>query len=229
VDAAGQSYGISLPDRQLAAVPVSSPEGEQYLGAMCAAANFAWANRQSIAHFARQSFEHIFGRSWEELGMRQVYDLSHNMAKIESHDVDGKPTRLCVHRKGATRSFPPGHPDIPGRYQEIGQPVLIPGDMGRASYVAVGVPEAMGVSFGSSCHGAGRVQSRTKAKKMLEGRDIGAELAERGIAARAQGRASLAEEASEAYKDVSDVVRVSENAGLCKAVVRLRPLGVIKG
>jgi tRNA-splicing ligase RtcB len=229
VDAAARGYGISLPDRQLAAVPVSSPEGQEYLGAMCAAANFAWANRQTIAHFARQSFEQTFGRSWGELGLRQVYDLSHNMAKIETHDVDGKAARLCVHRKGATRSFPPGHPDIPMRYREIGQPVLIPGDMGRSSYVAVGVPEAMGISFGSCCHGAGRVQSRTRVKKMLKGRDIGIELAERGIVAKGHGWASLAEEASEAYKDVATVVRVSEEAGLCKAVVRLRPLGVIKG
>ena len=229
IDAAGRRYGIELPDRQLASVPVSSSEGKEYLGAMCAAANFAWANRQCIAHFARLSFEQTFGRSWRDLGMWQVYDLSHNMAKIERHEVDGKPTTLCVHRKGATRAFPPGNPDIPERYREIGQPVLIPGDMGRASYVAVGVAEAMDVSFGSSCHGAGRVQSRTGAKKMLRGRDIRAELEQQGIIVMAKGWASLAEEASVAYKDVSDVVRVSEEAGLCKAVVRLRPLGVIKG
>ena len=229
IEAAARSYDIQLPDRQLAAVPVSSPEGERYMEAMRGAANFAWANRQCIAHWARMSFEQVMGRSWEELGMRQVYDLSHNMAKIEEHQVDGVPQSLCVHRKGATRSFPPGHPDIPERYREIGQPVLIPGDMGRYSFVAVGVPRAMEVSFGSCCHGAGRVQSRTRAKKMLKGQDIRGDLERQGIIAKAQGWASLAEEAPIAYKDVNDVVRVAEQAGLCRNVARLRPLGVIKG
>ena len=229
IESAGRRYGIDLPDRQLAAVPISSPEGETYLEAMRASANFAWANRQCIAHWARGCFEQVFGRSWRDMGIRQVYDVSHNMAKIESHQVDGQPTELCVHRKGATRSFPPGHPDTPKRYRDVGQPVLIPGDMGRYSFVAVGVPKAMEVSFGSCCHGAGRVESRTKAKKLLKGRDIRQELEEQGIIAMAQGWASLAEEAPLAYKDVADVVRVSEEAGLCKNVVRLRPLGVIKG
>ena len=229
VEAASHKYGIQLPDRQLASAPISSPEGEDYLGAMRAAANFAWANRQCIAHWARESFEQVLGRSWEEMGLRQVYDVSHNMAKIERHEVDGKVRRLCVHRKGATRSFPPGHPDIPERYQSIGQPVLVPGDMGRYSFLAVGVPRAMDVSFGSTCHGAGRVQSRTRAKKILKGRDIRQELEQQGIVAMAQGWASLAEEAPIAYKDVADVVRVSEQAGLSRNVVRLRPLGVIKG
>ena len=229
VEAASHKYGIQLPDRQLASAPISSPEGEDYLGAMRAAANFAWANRQCIAHWARESFEQVLGRSWEEMGLRQVYDVSHNMAKIERHVVDGKSRRLCVHRKGATRSFPPGHPDIPERYQSIGQPVLVPGDMGRYSFLAVGVQTAMDVSFGSTCHGAGRVQSRTRAKKILKGRDIRQELEEQGIIAMAQGWASLAEEAPIAYKDVADVVRVSEEAGLSRNIVRLRPLGVIKG
>ena len=229
IESAGRRYGIDLPDRQLAAVPISSPEGETYLEAMRASANFAWANRQCIAHWARGCFEQVFGRSWDDMGIRQVYDVSHNMAKIESHQVDGQPTELCVHRKGATRSFPPGHPDTPKRYREVGQPVLIPGDMGRYSFVAVGVPKAMKVSFGSCCHGAGRVESRTRAKKLLKGRDIRQELEEQGIIAMAQGWASLAEEAPIAYKDVADVVRVSEEAGLCRNVVRLRPLGVIKG
>ncbi len=229
LEGAGARYGIELPDRQLASVPISTPEGERYLRAMRAAANFAWANRQCIAHWTRLSFQEVFGRSWTDMGIWQVYDLSHNMAKIEDHTVDGKRKRLCVHRKGATRSFPPGHPDIPGRYREIGQPVLIPGDMGRYSYVAVGDPAAMESSFGSAAHGAGRLHSRTRAKKLLKGRDIQGELAERGIVALGRGWASLAEEASEAYKDVSDVVRVSQAAGLCRAVARLRPLGVIKG
>lgn len=229
VESAGRRYGIALPDRQLAAVPVSSPEGTEYLTAMRAAANFAWANRQCIAHWARQSFEQVLGRSWEDMGIRQVYDVSHNMAKIERHDVAGKSMRLCVHRKGATRSFPPGHPDLPDRYQGIGQPVFIPGDMGRYSFLAVGVPKAMEVSFGSSSHGAGRVESRTRAKKLLRGHDIRQELEQEGIIVMAKGWASLAEEASIAYKDVADVVRVSDNAGLCRNVARLRPLGVIKG
>ena len=229
VESAGRRYGIVLPDRQLAAVPVSSQEGTDYLTAMRAAANFAWANRQCIAHWARQSFEQVLGRSWEDMGMRQVYDVSHNMAKIERHEVDGKPERLCVHRKGATRSFPPGHPDVPERYRGIGQPVFIPGDMGRYSFLAVGDPRAMEVSFGSTAHGAGRVESRTRAKKLLRGHDVRQELEQDGIIAMAKGWASLAEEASIAYKDVADVVRVSESAGLCRNVARLRPLGVIKG
>ena len=161
--------------------------------------------------------------------MRQVYDVSHNMAKVEQHVVDGKPTRLCVQRKGATRSFPPGHAEIPERYREIGQRVLVPGDMGRYSFVAVGHPRAMELSWGSTCHGAGRLESRTRAKKLLKGRDIRGELEQKGIIAMAQGWASLAEEASIAYKNVEDVVRVSEEAGLSRNVVRLRPLGVIKG
>ena len=229
LDAASRRYGIELPDRQLAAAPLSSQEGTDYMTAMCAAANFAWANRQCIVHWARESFEQVLGRSWRDMGMWQVYDVSHNMAKIEDHVVNGKRERLCVHRKGATRSFPPGHPDIPERYRKIGQPVFVPGDMGRYSFLAVGDPRAMEVSFGSTCHGAGRVQSRTRAKKLLKGHDIRGELEEQGIIAMAKGWASLAEEASIAYKDVADVVRVSESAGLCRNVARLRPLGVIKG
>jgi tRNA-splicing ligase RtcB len=229
IEGAGAKYGIRLPDRQLAAVPLTSPEGESYMAAMAASANFAWANRQAIAQWARGSFEKVFGQSWESMGIRQVYDVSHNMAKMEEHTVDGKTTRVCVHRKGATRSFPAGHPDTPERYKEVGQPVFVPGDMGRYSFVAVGVPEAMEVSFGSTCHGAGRAQSRTKAKKLLRGHDVGKELEERGIVAMAHGWASLAEEASIAYKDVADVIRVADNAGLSRKVARLKPLGVIKG
>ncbi len=229
IEGAGAKYGIRLPDRQLASVPLSSPEGTRYMAAMKASANFAWANRQTIAQWARGSFEKVFGQSWETLGIWQVYDVSHNMAKMEDHVVDGKTTHVCVHRKGATRSFPAGHPDTPERYKDVGQPVFVPGDMGRYSFVAVGVPEAMEVSFGSTCHGAGRSQSRTKAKKLLKGHDIQQELEDQGIVAMAHGWASLAEEASIAYKDVADVVRVADNAGLSRKVARLKPLGVIKG
>ena len=229
IEAASDRYGIKLPDRQLAAVPVNSPEGQQYLGAMRAAANFAWANRQCLAHFTRQAFQDVFGRPWGQLGMEQVYDVCHNIAKIEDHVVDGKTTSLCVHRKGATRAFPPGHPGIPAAYKEIGQPVLIPGDMGRYSFLAVAGPNAMELSFGSTCHGAGRALSRNKAKKLLKGRDIKQELADQGILAIGHNWASLAEEAPIAYKDVADVIRVAEGAGLCRPVVKLRPLGVIKG
>ena len=229
IEAATERYGIRLPDRQLAAVPVNSPEGETYLGAMRAAANFAWANRQCLAHWTRLAFQEVFGSPWSELGMKQVYDVSHNMAKIEEHVIDGKPTTVCVHRKGATRAFPPGHPDTPERYREIGQPVLVPGDMGRYSFLAVAGPRAMELSFGSTCHGAGRAASRARAKKLLKGRDVGKELAEQGIIAIGHSWASLAEEAPIAYKDVADVMRVADQAGLCRPVVRLRPLGVIKG
>ena len=229
IEPAARRHGIDLPDRQLAAVPTSSPEGQDYLGAMRAAANFAWANRQCIAHWTRLSFEQVFGRSWRELGVEQVYDVSHNIAKMEEHSIDGKGMRVCVHRKGATRAFPPGHPDVPHQYQDIGQPVLIPGDMGRYSFLAVGTARAMEVSFGSTCHGAGRLESRTRAKKLLKGRDIQQELEERGIIAMAHSWGSLAEEASLAYKDVADVMRVAEGAGLSRPVARMRPLGVIKG
>ena len=229
IEAAARRYGIDLPDRQLAAVPLSSAEGVTYLAAMRAAANFAWANRQCIAHWTRLSFEHVFGRSWTEMGMRQVYDVSHNIAKIEKHGKQGKRVRVCVHRKGATRSFPPGHPEIPDRYRDVGQPVLIPGDMGRYSFLAAGSPKAMEVSFGSTCHGAGRAESRTRAKKLLKGHDIRQELEEKGIIVMARDRGSLAEEASLAYKDVAEVVSVAHGAGLSRKVARLRPLGVIKG
>ncbi len=229
IDGAQDKYGIEVPDRQLACVPVSSSEGSDYLAAMQAAANFAWANRQCIAALARGCFEGVFERSWESLGIRQVYDVSHNMAKLEEHPVSGRMTRLCVHRKGATRSFPAGHPDIPEVYRDVGQPVMIPGDMGRYSYLCAGMEGGMTETFGSTCHGAGRRESRSRAKKLLKGRDIQGELEEQGIIAMAHGWASLAEEASMAYKDVEAVVAVAEAAGLSKRVARLRPLGVIKG
>ena len=229
IEPSARRYGIELPDRQLAAVPLSSPEGQDYLAAMRAAANFAWANRQCIAHWTRLSFEQVFGRAWAEMGMWQVYDVCHNIAKVEEHTIDGKRLKVCVHRKGATRSFPPGHPDVPQQYRDIGPPVLIPGDMGRYSFLAVGDPRAMEVSFGSTCHGAGRVESRTRAKKLLKGHDVQKELEEKGIIAMAHGWGSLAEEASLAYTDVADVMRVADQAGLSRPVARLRPLGVIKG
>ena len=222
-------YGISLPDRQLACAPLDSPEARAYLGAMRAAANFAFANRQCLAHWTREVLEHALGISPRELGLRLVYDVAHNIAKEEVHEVDGRMRRLVVHRKGATRAFPPGHPELPEAYRSIGQPVLIPGDMGRYSYVLVGTEGAMRETFGSTCHGAGRVLSRTAAVRAARGRSIGDELFTRGIIARATGWESLAEEMSEAYKDVKNVVEVVERAGLSRVVARLRPMGVVKG
>ena len=222
-------YGINLPDRQLACAPVNSPEGQDYLAAMSCAANYAWTNRQCIAHWTRESFIKVFGKSQRELGMEQVYDVAHNIAKIEEYTIDGKKLTLCVHRKGATRAFPAGHPDIPDIYQNIGQPVLIPGDMGRCSYVALGTELAMKESFGSTCHGAGRVQSRSAAKRSLRGVDVAKALAARGITVKTGSMGSLAEEASEAYKDVNEVVEVTHRAGISHKVSRAIPMGVIKG
>ena len=222
-------YGISLPDRQLACAPIESNEGKDYLAAMASAANYAWANRQCIAHWVRESFSKVFGKSLKELGMEQIYDVAHNIAKIEEHTVDGKKLTLCVHRKGATRAFPAGHKDVPQRYKEIGQPVLIPGDMGRRSYVAIGTEKAMAETFGSTCHGAGRLLSRGAAKRALRGHDVANELAAKGILVKAGSMASLAEEASQAYKDVSQVVDVTHKAGISLKVAMATPIGVIKG
>jgi tRNA-splicing ligase RtcB len=224
-----QKYHITLPDRQLACVPFRSPEGEAYFGAMCAAANFAWANRQLITHWAREAFAKVFGRSAEDLGMHLVYDVAHNIAKVEEYEVDGRARQVVVHRKGATRAFPPGHPEVPPRYRAVGQPVLIPGDMGRYSFVAVGTPGAVAETFGSTCHGAGRVLGRKAAARALAGVDVAAELRKRGIVVRAQDRSLLAEEASQAYKDVAEVVEVCEKAGISRRVARTRPIGVVKG
>ena len=224
-----KSYGIDLPDRQLACAPVKSPEGQAYIAAMSCAANYAWANRQCITHWARESFARVLGKSPRDLGMRTVYDVAHNIAKIEKHQVEGKEVAVCVHRKGATRAFPPGHPDVPAAYRRVGQPVLIPGDMGSYSYVAVGTQKAMEETFGSTCHGAGRVQSRSAAKKSHRGRDITAELASRGIAVMAASMHSLAEEAPGAYKDITEVMHVADAAGISPRVVKARPIGVIKG
>lgn len=224
-----QKYGISLPDRQLACAPVKSPEGQAYFAAMACAANYAWANRQCITHWAREAFASVFGKSWRELGLGMVYDVAHNIAKMEEYTVDGRRLTLCVHRKGATRAFPPGHPDLPPKYGEVGQPVLIAGDMGRYSYVAVGTERAMRETFGSTCHGAGRVQSRGAAKRSLRGSDIARELAQAGITVKAASMSSLAEEASEAYKDVTEVVNITHKAGISRKVVKARPMGVVKG
>ncbi len=222
-------YGINLPDRQLACAPVKSPEGQDYLAAMACAANYAWANRQCIAHWVRESFIKVLGKSQRELGMEQIYDVAHNIAKLEEHTVDGKRQTLCIHRKGATRAFPAQHPDIPNIYKHIGQPVLIPGDMGRYSYIAIGTEKAMQESFGSTCHGASRMQSRAAAKRSLRGVDVAQALAARGIIVKSGSMGSLAEEAPEAYKDVSEVVEVTHKAGISLKVVKTAPIGVIKG
>ena len=224
-----QKYGIELPDRQLCCAPVSSKEGKQYLAAMAGAANYAFANRQIILHWVRETFEQIFQMSSERLGLRLIYDVCHNIAKIETHKVAGKDMKVCVHRKGATRAFPPHHPEIPESYKEIGQPVLIPGDMGRYSYVLVGTEQAMAETYGSTCHGAGRVLSRKQAMKVSKGRPIIRELEDQGITIRSAGKATVREEIPEAYKDVSQVVEVVYGAGISRKVVRLRPMGVIKG
>ena len=226
---ASAKYGIELPDRQLCCAPITSPEGQRYLAAMAGAANFAFANRQLITHWVRESFEQVFELGPRDLGMELVYDVCHNIAKIETHTVEGKPRKLCVHRKGATRAFPPHHPEVPEAYRETGQPVLIPGDMGRYSYVLVGTEKALTETFGSTCHGAGRLMSRHQAKKVARGRSIIQELAAQGIIVRGAGRGTIDEEISEAYKDVSGVVDVVHGAGIAKKVARLKPLGVIKG
>ncbi|MEJ5300297.1 MAG: RtcB family protein [Thermodesulforhabdaceae bacterium] len=222
-------YGIDLPDRQLCCAPIRSPEGKAYLGAMGAAANFAFANRQMISHWVAETFEQFFKMPAERLGLSLLYDIAHNIAKIERHVVGGKEMEVCVHRKGATRSFGPGRKEVPAVYRSVGQPVLIPGDMGRYSYVLVGTEKAMEETFGSTCHGAGRLLSRHQAMKVSQGRSIPQELAERGIYVRGASKATIKEEMPEAYKDVSRVVEVVHNAGLSLKVARLRPVGVIKG
>jgi tRNA-splicing ligase RtcB len=222
-------YGITLPDRQLVCAPVESPEGAAYLGAMRAAANYAFCNRQLLMWQVREVFARIFGKPWEALGMTLLYDVAHNMAKLEEHVVAGVTKPVCVHRKGATRAFPAGHRDIPEHYREVGQPVIIPGDMGRASWVLVGGPRSLERSFGTTCHGAGRCLSRTAATRAAKGRDIRHELERAGVVARSRSREGLAEEQPAAYKDVDVVVDVVHRAGLSLRVARLTPLGVIKG
>lgn len=226
---AAVKYGIELYDRELACAPFQSPEAQDYLAAMRAAANYAWANRQCIMHWTREAFMGVMGSSPRGLGMTLVYDVAHNIAKVEDHIVNGEKRKLVVHRKGATRAFPPGHPELPDIYRRLGQPVLIPGDMGRASFVLVGTEKAMQETFGSTCHGAGRVLSRHQAIRLARGRNIWRELEEKGVLVRSAGRETLAEEMSDAYKDIAAVVDVVQRAGISKKVARLRPMGVVKG
>jgi tRNA-splicing ligase RtcB len=224
-----QKYKIQLPDRQLVCAPLDSPEGQSYFGAMVGAANYAWANRQCMAHLARRSFEEVLAGKVRNFDLHTVYDVAHNIAKIEEHVVDGKRMKLCVHRKGATRAFGPGHPAVTPIYRAVGQPVLVPGDMGTASYVLVGTADAMEESFGTSCHGAGRVMSRSAAKKKIHGGTLRKELEAQGIRVRASSMPGLAEEAPDAYKDIDAVIEVVDGAGLARKVARLRPLAVMKG
>jgi tRNA-splicing ligase RtcB (3'-phosphate/5'-hydroxy nucleic acid ligase) len=222
-------YGIDLPDRQLACAPADSPEGRRYIGAMRAAANYGFCNRQLLTTQAREVFAGVFGSSWQDLGMDLVYDVAHNIAKLEEHTIDGRKKKVWVHRKGATRAFPAGHPELPPAYKATGQPVIIPGDMGRASWVLVGMPGSMERTFGTTCHGAGRAMSRTAAVAAAGGRKIEKELEARGVIAMAQSRRGLAEEQPNAYKNVDEVVNVVDGAGLSRKVARMRPIGVIKG
>ncbi len=225
---ASRQYGIALPDAQLACAPLTSSEARRYLGAMNAAINYAFANRQVIAHLARQAFEGVF-RDSRAAALRTVYEVAHNIAKFETHRIDGRDRRLCVHRKGATRAFGPGQAEVTAAYRDVGQPVLIPGDMGTCSYVLAGTAKAMAETFGSACHGAGRCMSRSQAIKQARGRDVARELERSGIVLRARSRETVAEEMPEAYKDVSEVVDACDRAGIARRVARLRPLAVIKG
>ncbi len=229
MERAAVKYKIELPDKELACAPYGSPEAQDYLAAMRAAANYAWANRQCIMHWTKESFMRVFNIPPKELGITLIYDVAHNIAKIEEHNVNGEKMKLVVHRKGATRAFPPGHPELPEVYKNLGQPVLIPGDMGRVSFVLLGTEKAMKETFGSTCHGAGRVMSRHQAIRRAKGRSIWREMEDKGIIVKSAGRETLAEEMSEAYKDISNVVDVVHKAGISKKVARLRPIGVIKG
>lgn len=229
MEQAQKRFDFELPDRQLACAPLKSEEGQTYLAAMYCAANFAFANRQAIAHWTRQAFAKIFNSSPESLAFQQIYDVAHNIAKMEDHVINNESKRVCVHRKGATRAFPAGHPELPDVYQPVGQPVLIPGDMGRYSFLMVGTQKAMEETFGTTCHGAGRMMSRKGAQREAQGRNIAKELESQGILVRAQNKATLAEEASYAYKDVADVVGVCHGAGIALRVAKLRPIGVVKG
>jgi tRNA-splicing ligase RtcB len=229
MSAAVSRYKIELPDRQLGCAPIGSPEGQAYFKAMSCGVNYAFANRQLITHWVRRAFTELLGRDDRELGLDVVYDVCHNIAKFEEHPVGNVTKRLCVHRKGATRAFPPGHPKTPLAYQKVGQPVLIPGDMGRYSYVLVGTEQAARETWGSTCHGAGRVLSRGAADRAARGRDITAELAAKGIVVRAASRATVVEEMPEAYKDVLEVVNVVTGAGIARKVARHRPIAVVKG
>lgn len=229
IDRGARRLGIDLPDRQLACAPLDSREGRDYLAAMACGSNYAWANRQCLTHWVRQAFARTFGVPWTELDLSLVYDQAHNIAKLETHEVEGRRRRLCVHRKGASRAFPPGHPDVPAAYRGVGQPVLVPGDMGRSSFVLAGREGSLREAFGSCCHGAGRTLSRGAAKRGLGAAELKQRLAQRGIVVRAASAGGLVEEAPEAYKDIEAVVRVANGAGLAARVARTRPMGVIKG
>ena len=226
---AAAKYGIDLPDRQLCCAPVGSPEGMAYLGAMACGVNYALANRQVITHRVREAFGRVLGGGQSGDGIEVVYDVCHNVAKLETHETGGERRRVWVHRKGATRALPAGHPDVPERYRAVGQPVLVPGDMGRYSFVLCGTERARTEAFASSAHGAGRRLSRTKAKRLARGRELYAEMAERGVLVRSEGRSTVAEEMPEAYKDVADVVEAVEGASLARKVARLVPMAVVKG
>jgi tRNA-splicing ligase RtcB len=229
MDRAMSKYGINVPDRQLACVPVRSPEGERYLAGMAAAANYGRANRHVLTDGVRRAFERVFGSTARDLEMHVVYDVSHNLAKLESYEVQGRTKTVCVHRKGATRAFGPGHPELPQRYRDVGQPVLIPGSMGTSSWILVGTAEGRELAWWSTCHGAGRLMSRKAATKEMHGRELKQQLESQGILVSSRQVRLLAEEAPYAYKDVSEVVRVCEEAGLSRRVARLRPLAVVKG
>lgn len=226
---ANRKYDIPLVDRELSCAPASSREAQEYFAAMKAGANFAWANRQMITHWIRESFEQVLGQSAEQLGLRMVYDIAHNMAKFETHEYEGRTRRLHVHRKGATRAFGPGHADIPHQYRAVGQPVLIPGDMGSASYLLAGTERAMHETFGSTCHGAGRQMSRHAALKRFKANEVKAKLAEAGIYVRSASKQGVSEEAPGVYKDVDAVVKVAHDSGIARKVARFRPIGVVKG
>lgn len=225
---ASQKYSIKLPDKELCCAPLNSPEADEYVKAMKCAVNYAFCNRHTIMHWTRESFDQVFGKGTSE-SMHLVYDVCHNIAKFEEHDVEGKRMKVCVHRKGATRAFPAGRPEIPSIYREVGQPVLIPGTMGTASYVLVGKEEGMKNTFGSTCHGGGRVMSRRAATRSWRGRDVQRMLSEKGITIRATNPKILAEEAPSAYKDIDDVVRSVELAGISGIVAKMIPVGVVKG
>ena len=226
---ANQKYHIPLVDRELSCAPASSEEAQQYFTAMKCGANYAWANRQMITHWVRESFEHVLGEDAHRLGLSLVYDIAHNMAKLEEHDYEGRRRKLYVHRKGATRAFGPGHLTVPMQYRKVGQPVLIPGDMGSASFLLMGTEKAMGETFGSTCHGAGRKMSRTAATKMFRADQVRARLEQQGIYLRAASRSGITEEAPGVYKDIDDVVEIAHNSGLALKVARMRPVGVVKG
>jgi tRNA-splicing ligase RtcB len=229
MERAVQKYRIDLPDRELACAPGNSSEAQDYVQAMACAVNYAFANRQAIMHWVRQSFQQVFNQDPERFGLKLVYDVAHNIAKVETHKVNGEAKKVWVHRKGATRAFPPNHPEVPADYRSEGQPVLIPGSMGTSSWVLVGTPKAMDLTFGSTAHGAGRMMSRSAAKRKFWGGDVKTALEKRGIVVRAASASVLAEEADPAYKNVDVVAEVSDQIGIATKVARLVPIAVVKG